>query len=85
MSQDYYRLCCQHRGKVARITDRAGRTHVGRIVNVTRRKVYIQPMGPRGGGYGLGFWGGGYYPGYYYPYGIGLGFITGLVIGGLFW
>jgi hypothetical protein len=34
------------------------------------------------GGYGLGFYGGyGYYG---YPYGIGLGFITGIALAGLF-
>ena len=41
----YYKLCQQHMGKVARITDRHGRVHVGRIERVTNRKVYIRPVG----------------------------------------
>ncbi|MGD6815901.1 hypothetical protein [Metabacillus sp. 84] len=79
-------MCSQHRGKHARITDRFGNVHSGRIVNVTRSRVYIQPNGPRPrGAFGMGFYGRGYgyYP-YYPAYGIGLGFITGLAIGGLF-
>ncbi|PLR66145.1 hypothetical protein [Bacillus sp. UMB0893] len=88
MSQNYYNLCCQYHGKVVRISDRFGNQHVGRIMNVTRNKVYIQPFGGRRrGGYGLGFYGGGYGYGYGYGgYGIGLAFITGVVLGGLlFW
>ncbi len=54
----YYKLCQQHMGKVARITDRNGRVHVGRIERVTNRKVYIRPVGGSRGGFGFGYWGG---------------------------
>lgn len=86
MSQNYYNLCCQYNGQVVRISDRFGRQHVGRITNVTRQRVFIQPLGGRGrGGFGMGYYGG-YGPGYGYPYGIGLAFVTGVVLGGLlFW
>jgi hypothetical protein len=87
MSREYYHLCCQYHGKNVRINDRFGNVHDGRIVRVTNSKVYIQPNRPRRnfGGFGLGFYGGGYY-GYGAPYGIGLGFITGIVLAGLlFW
>lgn len=85
MSQNYYNMCCQHHGKNVRINDRFGNVHTGRIVNVTRSRVYIQPNGPRPrGAFGMGFYGGGYgyYP-YYPAYGIGLGFITGFALGSL--
>ncbi|MFC0274301.1 hypothetical protein ACFFIX_23420 [Metabacillus herbersteinensis] len=72
---------------MVRINDRMGRVHVGRITHVTRNKVFIQPMGSRrNDGFGLGFYGGGYGYGYGRPYGIGLAFVTGVVLGGLlFW
>ncbi len=84
MSQHYYDLCCRYNGKVVRITDRSGRTHVGRICRVTPNKVFIEPRIQRGG---FGFYGPyGYGWGYGPAYGIGLGFITGIVLGGLlFW
>ncbi|MRX72900.1 hypothetical protein GJU40_12190 [Bacillus lacus] len=89
---DYYRLCCQHHNQIVRINDRYGNVHVGRIMNVTRSKVYLQPVsaprGPRG--YGLGYYGGyrgrGYGYGYGYGvYGLGIGLITGFALGLLFW
>lgn len=58
--QNYYHLCRQDQGKVARITERNGRVHVGRIVRVTNSKVYIAPVGGRHRGYGFGYWGGGW-------------------------
>ncbi|MCD7913114.1 hypothetical protein BvL003_09880 [Bacillus velezensis] len=83
--QNYYHLCRQHQGKVARITERNGRVHVGRIVRVTNSKVYITPVDGRHRGYGFGYWGGGW-GGWGAAYGIGLGFITGFALGGLlFW
>jgi hypothetical protein len=83
MSQHYYHLCCRYNGKVVRINDRNGRVHVGRIHRVTPHKVYIEPTIGRGG-YGFGYYGYGY--GFGAPYGIALGFITGVALGGLlFW
>lgn len=78
----YYKLCQQHMGKVARITDRNGRVHVGRIERVSNRKVYIRPVGGSRGGFGYGYYGG--YYGWGAAYGIGLGFITGFALAGLF-
>lgn len=78
----YQKLCQQHMGKVARITDRNGRVHVGRIERVTNRKVYIRPVGGSRGGFGFGYYGG--YYGWGAAYGIGLGFITGFALAGLF-
>ncbi|MEC1622117.1 hypothetical protein P4T79_08015 [Bacillus mojavensis] len=85
--EKYYHLCRQHQGKVARITERNGRVHVGRITRVTNSKVFIAPVtsgGPRGG-FGYGYWGGyGYGYGYGAAYGIGLGLIAGVALAGLF-
>lgn len=79
----YYGICQRYHGKVVSITCRDGRKHVGRIVRVTPRMVYIQPTGGVRGGYGYGFYGGW---GWGYPIGIPLAFITGVVLGGLlFW
>lgn len=72
---DYYQLGKRNIGKMARITDRYGRVHRGRIVKVTRSHVYISPTGGRGYGY---------YGWYGYGYPIGLGLITGFVLGALF-
>ncbi|MEI4788778.1 hypothetical protein WAX46_00075 [Bacillus sp. FJAT-53060] len=82
----YYKLCQQHMGKVARITDHNGRVHVGRIERVTNRKVYIRPIGRSRQGFGFGFYGGYYGWGWGWgaAYGIGLGFITGFALAGLF-
>ncbi|MCY8490813.1 hypothetical protein [Bacillus atrophaeus] len=85
--EKYYHLCRKHQGKVARITEKNGRVHVGRITHVTNSKVFITPVHQSGpGGFGLGFYGG-YYGGYGYgygAYGIGLGFIAGVALAGLF-
>ena len=56
----YYELCCQHKGKVVQIYEKSGKLHYGRIVEVDREYVWIDPSvgGPRGFTYG--------YPGYGY-------------------
>lgn len=71
----YYRFCHQNIGKVARITDKTGRVHVGRIVRVSPNKVFIAPMIRRGApGYGYGYYGGWW--GWGPVYGLGLGLIA---------
>ena len=80
--QNYYHLCRQHQGKVARITERNGRVHVGRIVRVTNSKVYIAPVGvTEDTGSAIGEAGeAGEQPT------VSLGLITGFALGGLlFW
>ncbi|KAB2494423.1 hypothetical protein [Priestia endophytica] len=78
----YYNLCCRYKGRMVRINDRHGRTHVGRIMNVTQRQVFIQPMQ---GGRGFGYFGGyGYGYGYGAAYGVALGAITGIALASLF-
>lgn len=85
MPQNYYNLCCQYHGKVVRINDRFGNVHVGKIMRVTPNKVYIQSNQRPPRGFGYGFYGYPYGYGYGYGvYGIGLGFITGLALGSLF-
>ncbi|MBM7702013.1 hypothetical protein [Metabacillus iocasae] len=83
---NYHQLCNRYRGRVVRITDRGGRVHVGRIANVSRSHVYIQPLtrgrGPRGFGYFGYRYGYGY--GYGPAYGVALGFITGVALSALF-
>ena len=82
---NYYETCCRYKGRVVNITCRDGKRHVGRIVDVTRRHVYIQPIGPSGrnlGGFGYGYYGG--YGYYRRPFAVPLAFITGLALGGLF-
>lgn len=79
-----YDLCCRYQGRVVSICCRDGKRHTGKIVRVTNSHVYIQPVDGRNmGGFGFGFWGG--YGGFYRPYAIPLAFITGVVLGGLFW
>jgi hypothetical protein len=88
MSQDMYGLCCRYQGKMVRIHEHGGRQHVGRITSVSRNRVYIEPVGPRGGfGYGFGGYGGyggGYGYGGYGGYGVALGAIAGIALAGLF-
>ncbi|MCH1626372.1 hypothetical protein [Fredinandcohnia quinoae] len=81
---NYYDVCCRYQGRVVNIRCKNGKRHVGRILRVTNSHVYIQPFGERNlGGFSYGFWGG--YGGFYRPYAIPLAFITGVVLGGLFW
>lgn len=85
MSANMYDLCCRYRGKHVRIWDKRGGVHSGRIVHVTRNKVYIQPFMKRNpGGFGFGYYGG-YYGGFFgAPFAISLAFIAGIALGGLF-
>ncbi|GLC89532.1 hypothetical protein [Lysinibacillus piscis] len=77
---DTYNLCCKYQGKRVRITDSAGRVHVGQITRVDRKQVWILPD-RRYRGYGLGFWG---FGGADFGYGIALGTILGIAIAPLF-
>ena len=58
----YYKMCCDHKGKVVSIYEKCGRHHYGRIVNVDHNYVYIQPVdrpaSTGGFSYGWGGWGG---------------------------
>lgn len=62
----YYEMCCQHRGKVVSIYEKSGKMHYGRIVEVDREYVWIEPTGARPRGFGYGYYGYGGYPGYGY-------------------
>lgn len=76
---NYYDLCCRYHGKHVTIKCRDGKIHNGKIVRVTRRNVYIQPIRPNQlGGFGYGYYG------YYRPYAVPLAFIAGVAIGSLF-
>ncbi len=78
---NYYDLCCKYKGRHVSITDKRGKVHNGRIVDVTRTHVYLAPVGGRGlGGYGFG-WGWGWGA----PFAIPLAFIGGFALGSLFW
>ncbi|MBU9721868.1 MULTISPECIES: hypothetical protein [Bacillaceae] len=77
----YYDICCKHKGKVVRIYDKSGREYVGRIANVDRTYVWLEPVNPsaRGFGYGWG-WGGGFW----FP--VALAAIGGFALGtAFFW
>ncbi|MGM0844773.1 MAG: hypothetical protein ACQEUT_07325 [Bacillota bacterium] len=78
---NYYNLCCRYHGKVVRINDRFGKSHMGEITRVTQSKVYIRPVRPNQG-YGYLGWGFGNYG---FGYGIALGAITGLALAAFFW
>ncbi|WP_456271278.1 hypothetical protein [Bacillus sp. AK031] len=78
----YYHVCCRYQGKVVRINDRFGRTHIGEITRVSRSKVFIRPVRPNPGYGYFGGWGYGYYG---FGYGIALGAITGLALAAFFW
>lgn len=66
----YYRLCCEHKGKVVRLYETTGREHVGRIMRVDEQYVWLERVGTDTRGYGYG-----YYPAYGYDpyYGAGYG------------
>ncbi|MFC4322317.1 hypothetical protein [Litchfieldia salsa] len=78
---NYYDMCCRYKGRTVTITDKAGKQHCGRIVDVTRTHVYIAPQGGRNlGGFSYGFYGGWGYR----PYAVPLAFIGGLALGAAF-
>ncbi|WP_070121432.1 hypothetical protein [Bacillus marinisedimentorum] len=82
MSTRYYDLCRRYRGQVVDIRSRDGRKYRGKIVNVDRQYVYLQPDGGRGRrGFGYGFYGG---PFFFGPQRIALAAIAGIAIAGLF-
>ncbi|KOO48085.1 hypothetical protein AMD00_21050 [Viridibacillus arvi] len=90
MEMSIYNQCCNHHGKIVRITCHDGRVHVGRITRVERDMVWIQPN--RGlGGFGLGFFGdgfgfGGFRTGFGTGFGIALGAIAGIaLVSAFFW
>ncbi|MCT8137193.1 hypothetical protein H1D32_05215 [Anaerobacillus sp. CMMVII] len=72
-----YQLCCQYKGKVVHIYEKSGKVHYGKIVEVDREYVWIEPSvtrSPRGFGYGYpGYGGPGYAYGGYGAYGGGYG------------
>ncbi|MDQ0256553.1 hypothetical protein J2S74_003973 [Evansella vedderi] len=79
----YYDLCCKHKGRVVRITDRTGRVYTGKIMHVDRTHVWLEPTHPAGGyGFGWGWgwgWGGPWIP-------VALAGIGGFALGAaLFW
>ncbi|MBS4178349.1 hypothetical protein [Lederbergia citrea] len=82
--EHYHAMCHRCRGRAVEIRTRDGRLHRGIIRNVSPRSVYLEPLGPRRGGYGYGyggygygFWGGGF------GWGIALGLIAGISL--LWW
>ncbi|MGO4886907.1 hypothetical protein ACJ2A9_04040 [Anaerobacillus sp. MEB173] len=82
MSNYYYGLCCQHKGKYVHIHDKSGRSYYGKIVDVDRQFVYLESERGRTdlGGYGYGWYGGGY--GYRRPiFPIALAGIAGFALG----
>ncbi|WP_078552664.1 hypothetical protein [Bacillus alkalicellulosilyticus] len=70
-AQQYYDICCQHRGKTVIIKEKCGKQHYGKIVNVDKQYVWIEPVqrGTGFGGYSYGYPGYGGYPGGYYQSG----------------
>ncbi|MBU9713020.1 hypothetical protein [Evansella tamaricis] len=55
----YYDLCCQHQGQFVQITEKCGKTHTGRIMDVDQENVWLERPAMARGGFGYG------YPGYY--------------------
>lgn len=86
VSKRNHQICNDHMGKCVYITENCGKRHYGRIVNVDRDNVYIQPLGNRGFSYGYGYGGYGGYGGFGYGIGypIALGAIAGIALAGLF-
>ena len=70
----YYRLCCEHKGKVVRVYETSGREHVGKIMRVDEQYVWLERVGPGVSGYGYGYYGYDPYAGYGAGYGAGGGF-----------
>ncbi|WP_141532125.1 hypothetical protein, partial [Bacillus cereus] len=58
--QKCYDTCQRYFGKVVRIEDRDGRIHLGKIIDVTKDSVWIEPMQQRSS-FDTGF---GYYDAY---------------------
>ncbi|WP_431309025.1 hypothetical protein [Halalkalibacter lacteus] len=81
----YYDLCCRYHGRVVTITDRQGRTHTGRIKQVTNSHVYLESTGSRQfGGFGYGYYGGYGFRRRRFP--IAFAVIAGIALGALlFW
>lgn len=78
MSCNPYDLCCRYNGQVVQISEHSGRSHFGRITRVSNDRVWIDPQ------YG-------HYPShshqyrnYQYGYSIAIGFISGIILAGLF-
>ncbi|MFA9555919.1 hypothetical protein ACERII_01230 [Evansella sp. AB-rgal1] len=51
---NYYDLCCQHQGQVVSITETCGKQHVGKIVKVDPKNVWLEPA-RREHGFGYGY------------------------------
>ncbi|GIN21860.1 MAG TPA: hypothetical protein DEO65_18075 [Bacillus bacterium] len=80
--EHYHSLCHRHMGRAVEIRTRDGRFHRGIIRHVSPHRVYLEPIGPRRGGFGYGFGGFGY--GWWgFGAGIALGFIAGISL--LWW
>lgn len=81
----YYKICCEHKGKVVRLYETSGREHVGRIVEVDEQYVWIERTVTETRGYSYGFYGPRFYPRpYVFP--VALAALGGFALGAaLFW
>ena len=79
----YHGLCQKYRGRGVEIRTHDGRIHRGLIQQVSRSRVYLQPLGYSRnlGGFGYGYGGYGYGG---WGWGIALGFIAALALLPLF-
>ncbi|ADU31242.1 hypothetical protein Bcell_2992 [Evansella cellulosilytica DSM 2522] len=79
----YYDLCCKHRGKFVKIYClNTRKEYVGKIVDIDRQYVWLEPSQPQTQGHGFGYgwgWGAGLVP-------ISLAAIGGFALGtAFFW
>ncbi|PEA53351.1 hypothetical protein CON64_18875 [Bacillus pseudomycoides] len=58
-SHQHYYTCRRYHGRVVRIEDYDGNTHLGRIVDVSDKSVWIEPVHQKRFDYGFGYHGGG--------------------------
>ena len=71
-------MCRRYMGRAVAIRTRDGRVHRGIIRHVSPNRVFLEPLGPRRGGFGYGFGGFSYGWGFGFGFGIALGFIAGV-------
>ncbi|MCM3734912.1 hypothetical protein M3215_03530 [Bacillus cytotoxicus] len=54
-SHQHYHTCRRYHGRVVRIEDYNGKTHIGRIVDITNNSVWIEPVHEQRFDYGFGY------------------------------
>ncbi|MEI4801923.1 hypothetical protein WAZ07_11395 [Bacillus sp. FJAT-51639] len=54
-SHQHYYTCRRYHGRVVRVEDHDGNIHIGKIVDVTNKSVWIEPVHQKRFDYGFGY------------------------------